>query len=117
MSSYATDADLLSRHPELSAVDSDDRSIALDDAEIWMDTDTWGLFLTQAHALLAAHILTRRGLVAGASTDGPATAKSAGEISASFAVTATDPTTWVSTPYGRALTEIERRTNTERVTG
>lgn len=115
--SYATDSDLLARHPELSAVSSDDRQLALDDAEVWLGVETYGDFLQQAHALLAAHILTRRGLVASASTDGPATMKKAGEISASFAVVATDPTGWAATPYGRALEELSRRTNTERIVG
>lgn len=115
--SYASDADLLARHPELTSVDSDARQLALDDGEPWLSLEAYGDFLTQAHCLLAAHLLTRRGLVTGASADGPASAKRAGEISASFAVMATDPSSWSATPYGRALAELSKRVNEVRVTG
>lgn len=80
---YATDADLLARYASATAVAEATRLLALDDAEEEIDAEAFRGMTVRAHCLLAMHYLQLDGLVAGES--GPVTARSAGEISVSYA--------------------------------
>lgn len=107
--SYASDADLLARVPAASAVASGTRAVALSDAEAMIDDVQFGDRTVRAQCMLAAHylaLLPGSGMTTGES--GVATSKSAGEISASYAVNAAaagDPFL-ATTVYGRMYLEI-----------
>lgn len=102
MSRYAADADLTARFPETAAVSAALRAFALDDAQVMIDDEVFGLKTLRAHVLLAAHYLAQRGSLS-ATGGGPVQSWSAGEMSVTYATAAAefgDPTL-ASTRYGQ----------------
>lgn len=106
---YATRVDLLTRVPATAAVPSALQQIALDDAEEMISDELFGSRTLRAHCMLAAHylaVMPGSGMTTG--EGGLVTAKSAGEISASYAVSI--PTGWdpllATTVYGRMFLQI-----------
>jgi hypothetical protein len=102
---YATDAEFVLLIAGASAVDSALRLIALEDAMAFIDLDMFGAKARRAHVHLAAHFLSF--MAGGLTPAAPVTAMSAGEISASFAVSAQgDPNDFGSTEHGRRFQEV-----------
>lgn len=109
---YASDADLTSRVPEVLAIGASDRAIALSDAEAWIDDVVFDNLALQAHVYLAAHLLASRfpALLPGA--DAAAIASmSAGEISASYAVSTPTPdeSDTSTSRWGRMFRAVAKR--------
>lgn len=103
---YATDADLVARISATSTVPAATRALALADAEEQIDDRVFGGMTVLAHVLLAAHLLQENGDVPGGS-GGIVTARSAGEISVSYAAPAEAAVgLHATTAYGRRFDAI-----------
>lgn len=106
---YATDADLLVRVAAASSASADERAAAMLDARNEFDDRVVGSSSVRVHVLLAAHFLQLGGLIPGGES-GAITARSMGEISASYAVGAeVGDGPHSSTIYGRQADAILRR--------
>ncbi len=106
---YASDSDLTTRVPASVAVAVGLRSVALSDAEAMIDDAQFGDRTVRAQCMLAAHylaLLPGSGMTTGES--GMVTSQSAGEISASYAVTAAaaGDALLATTIYGRMYLQI-----------
>lgn len=83
---YASDAEFVLRVAGASAIAVDLRTAALADAEAFIDDELFGDKSVRAHCFLAAHFLMF--MPSGLPIVLPVSAMSAGEISASFSVSA-----------------------------
>lgn len=104
---YATDTDLTTRYPETAAVSSALRTIALADAEAWIDEVQYTGHAVRAHCLVACHLLAGDGLIVSGDA-GAVSSRSAGEISVTYATASPDAKDayLARTRYGRAFLEI-----------
>lgn len=103
---YATDADLQLRIPATAALTAEQRAFGLADAEAEIDDRVLEDSAVLAHCLLAAHHLQLAGLIAGGES-GIVTARSAGEISVSYAAPAAGAVgPHAATAYGRRFDQL-----------
>lgn len=105
--SYATDADLLLYAPDVSAVSSTLRALALDDAEQMVDYRWFGTKTRRAHAMLALHYIALTYGELGGET-GTVSSRKAGDIAVTYATTPSEDTQLASTKWGRLYLEIRR---------
>lgn len=104
---YAVDADLTTRIPATATATLAQRTLALADAQVLIDDQQYGARTLRLHCLLAAHYLVLAGAIVGGE-GGIVSARSAGGISVSYAVTV--PEGWdpslTSTLYGRQFLQL-----------
>lgn len=109
---YASSAEVIALAPEFTGQEAT-IDVWLSLAECWIAPDVWGDCASQAHALLAAHMLTTSPAGAAAGGEGfghgPVSGRSNGPASVSYATpTPTDADLALSS-YGRLFVALSKR--------
>lgn len=103
---YATDADFILRVPIAADATLEQRTVALLDAQEYIDEVAFGGKTVRAHSMLAAHFLATSGFIPGDEA-GTVSSRSAGEISVGYAVpTPVTGDDFSSTTWGRKFLQI-----------